>query len=69
MFHVKRFEPHASMVVEGFGALNAFNIIFKSNKELLCVDDVVEVWLYVHGNRRLISDGSPGRPPRLSHSS
>ena len=25
--------------------------------------------LYVHGNRRLIRDGSPGRPPRPSHSS
>ena len=29
----------------------------------------VEVLLYVHKNRRLIRDGSPGRPPRLSHSS
>ena len=29
----------------------------------------VELWLYVHRNRRLIRDGSPGRPPRLSHSS
>ena len=29
----------------------------------------VEVLLYVHRNRRLIRDGSPGRPPRLSHSS
>ena len=28
---------------------------------------VVEVLIYVHGNRRLIRDGSPGRPPRLSH--
>ena len=25
--------------------------------------------LYVHRNRRFIRDGSPGRPPRLSHSS
>ena len=25
--------------------------------------------LYVHRNRRFIKDGSPGRPPRLSHSS
>ena len=25
--------------------------------------------LYVHRNRRLIRDGSSGRPPRLSHSS
>ena len=24
--------------------------------------------LYVHRNRRFIRDGSPGRPPRLSHS-
>ena len=30
---------------------------------------VVEVLLYVHRNCRLIRDGSPGRPPRLSHSS
>ena len=29
----------------------------------------VEVLLYVHRNRGLIRDGSPGRPPRLSHSS
>ena len=27
------------------------------------------VLLYVHGFHRLIRDGSPGRPPRLSHSS
>ena len=30
---------------------------------------VIEVLLYVHRNRRLIRDGSPGQPPRLSHSS
>ena len=30
---------------------------------------VVEVLLYVHRNRTLIRDGSPGRPPRVSHSS
>ena len=29
----------------------------------------VKALLYVHRNRRLIRDGSPGRPPRLSHSS
>ena len=29
---------------------------------------VVEVLLNVHRNRRFIRDGSPGRPPRLSHS-
>ena len=27
------------------------------------------MFLYVHRNRRLIKDGSQGRPPRLSHSS
>ena len=31
--------------------------------------DVVEVLLYVHRNRRLIRDRSPGCPPQLSHSS
>ena len=30
---------------------------------------IVEVLLYVHRSRRLIRDGIPGRPPRLSHSS
>ena len=30
---------------------------------------VVWVLLYVHRNRRFIREGSPGRPPRLSHSS
>ena len=30
---------------------------------------MVEVLLCIHRNRRLIRDGSPGRPPRLSHSS
>ena len=30
---------------------------------------VFEVLLYVHRNRRFIRDGSPARPPRLSHSS
>ena len=36
-----------------------------------CVITVLkaEVLLYVHRNRRLIRDGSPGRPPWLSHSS
>ena len=32
-------------------------------------DVEVEVLLHVHRNRRFIRDGSPGRPPRLSHSS
>ena len=30
---------------------------------------LVEVLRYVQRNRRFIRDGSPGRPPRLSHSS
>ena len=30
---------------------------------------LVEMLLYVHRNHRLIRDGSPGQPPRLSHSS
>ena len=30
---------------------------------------LVEVLLYVHRNRKFIRDGSPGSPPRLSHSS
>ena len=36
-----------------------------------CKAIVTSSWvlLYVHRNRRLIWDGSPGRPPQLSHSS
>ena len=30
---------------------------------------VVEVLLYVHRNRRFVRDGSPERPPGLSHTS
>ena len=34
------------------------------------LQEVVEALFYVHRNRRLIRDGSPGgRSPRLSHSS
>ena len=36
---------------------------------IVVVAAAAEVLLYVHRNRRLISDGSPGRPPRFSHSS
>ena len=32
----------------------------------LLLDEVAEVLLYVHRNRRFIRDGSPGHPPRLS---
>ena len=36
----------------------------------VCSESVeLSVMLYVHGNRRFIRDGSPGRPPRLSQSS
>ena len=40
-------------------------------RELLGDSDrvLVEVLLYVHRNRKFIRDGSPGRPPPLSHSS
>ena len=39
------------------------------SKSMGCSFFEIEVLLYVHRNRRLIRDGSPGRPPRLSHSS
>ena len=35
----------------------------------VCTRWLVEVLLYVRRNRRVIRDGSPGRPLRLSHSS
>ena len=40
-----------------------------ARRKAVVVVVVVEVLLYVHRNRRLIRDGWPGRPPRLSHSS
>ena len=36
---------------------------------VVAVVDNVEVLPYVRRNRRFIRDGTPGRPPRLSHSS
>ena len=48
-----------------FEILTALSRAFDSAS--LYVD--VEALLYVHRNRRFIRDGSPGRPPRLSHSS
>ena len=41
----------------------------QGNVDTLPRSSVVEVLLYVHRNRRLIRDGSPGWPPPLSHSS
>ena len=39
------------------------------HRDDLLVGDLVQVLLHVQRNRRFIRDGSPGRPPRLSHSS
>ena len=47
-------------------------MVFKKRKNTSVSFSVlfdVEVLFYVHRNRWLIRDGSPGRPPRLSHSS
>ena len=54
--------------------VNRFHIarILRSRADSLrscCLVIQNEVLLYVHRNRRLIRDGSPGRPPPLSHSS
>ena len=38
-------------------------------RPFLCVRLIAEVLLYIHRTRRFIRDGSPGWPPRLSHSS
>ena len=59
------------------------NQTHRQQLELLLTDDLLlqgnwgkedaAVWLsallYVYRNRRFIRDGSPGRPPRLSHGS
>ena len=51
----------------GVGGWGARNIEVRRREKLVLVG--FEVLLYVHRNRRLIRDGSRGRPPRLSHSS
>ena len=47
------------------------HILIRSNSATICTVLLLmsEVLLYVHRNRRLIRDGSPGRPLRLLHSS
>ena len=44
-------------------------IIYTYTRCLGLFVDEVEVSFYIHRNRRFIRDGSPERPPRLSHSS
>ena len=58
------------ILVEVLHHLNGIkSFCFKSSqlKVLILIHVVVEVLPYVHRNRRFIRDGSPGRPPRLSH--
>ena len=62
------------MVLSGRPIVSLFSHLLRRSKSppellYLAVVVVVEVLLYVHRNRRLIRDGSPGRPPRLSHGS
>ena len=53
----------------GTGAQDV-HLEFHTAPELcICSVVVVEVLLYIQRNRRLIRDGNPGRPPRLSSSS
>ena len=40
-----------------------------ANRHVISPQAVGAVHIRVHRNRRLIRDGRPGRPPRLSHSS
>ena len=60
---------------EGMEYVSVFNLKMPPGMHVIVTDVlvitylVVEVLLYVHRNLRLIRDGSPGRPPRLSHSS
>ena len=61
MFYVQRDHNHGLLRTGSHDGNLTFTQVLSS------VDD--EVLLYVHRNCRLIRDGSPGRPPRLSHSS
>ena len=64
--------PNASQTVSRLGLLRmpmAINPFTAPACNISGLEVVVEVLLHVHRNRRLIRDGNPGRPPRLSHSS
>ena len=58
------FDRQRQLGVKGVWCVNK-----RLNREGHCGQLVGWVLLYVHRNRRLIRDGSPRRPPRLSHSS
>ena len=46
----------------GGGGVGVLRKTFRVDSIQMCI---AEVSLYVHKNRRFISDGSPGRPPRF----
>ena len=52
-----------------YGSLALWGIFSESRRSVHTLVTVGWVLLYVHRNRRPIRDGSPGRPPRLWHSS
>ena len=69
-------EHHVCLLLLPLGAATATAVCIVLLQLLLrcwCISNITfdeaEVLLYVHRNRGLIRDGSPGRPPRLSHSS
>ena len=56
--------------VKSLAIISRYSLYQELLDDLLSVQlMLVEVLLYVHRNRRFIRDGSPERPPRLSHSS
>ena len=70
--HWSQFVPNMSTDIRGHEALPHHHHHSSSQSSGLCAQGgwwVGWVLLYVHRNRRLIRDGSPGRPPRLSKSS
>ena len=80
--HKRGFGAHKTSVSEGVPKKSPHKINIKPTQKINFTADHVFcccfnqtfllvgwVLLYVHRNRRLFRDGSPGRPPRLSHSS
>ena len=60
---------HCVFAAEAITGRTNKNPKMSPGKSFQHVDIDAEVLLYVHRNRRLIRDGSPGRLPRLPHKS
>ena len=67
LYHDKRMAADKALEINNVSSspmVGPLDLLFWSLRDLFGFSSVL---LYVHRNRRFIRDGSPGRPPRLSH--